>query len=58
MCSETLRWRCHRRMISDSLVSQGWEVRHLEVNKEALVHTIWEIARVAAGGGLVYDIAS
>jgi hypothetical protein len=29
MCSETLWWRCHRRMVADQLVSEGWAVRHL-----------------------------
>ena len=29
MCAETLWWRCHRRLIADALVSDGFEVRHL-----------------------------
>ena len=29
MCSETLWWRCHRRLIADALVSDGIVVEHL-----------------------------
>jgi uncharacterized protein (DUF488 family) len=29
MCSETLWWRCHRRLIADALVADGFEVCHL-----------------------------
>ena len=55
MCSETLWWRCHRRMISDILVTQGWEVRHLGVQKEPTLHQMWDIARVGDNGELIYD---
>lgn len=57
MCSETLWWRCHRRMVADALVVGGWEVRHLGVGREAegVRHGVWDIARVEEGGGLVYD---
>lgn len=57
MCSETLWWRCHRRMVSDALVAKGWEVRHLGMKKEGdgIVHHIWDIARVGEDGELVYD---
>jgi uncharacterized protein (DUF488 family) len=57
MCSETLWWRCHRRMISDVLVTQGWEVFHLGIKKggEVAPHTLWNTARVEADGSLVYD---
>jgi uncharacterized protein (DUF488 family) len=29
MCSEALWWRCHRRLVADALVCQGWEVLHI-----------------------------
>ena len=29
MCSETLWWRCHRRLIADKLVADGFAVEHL-----------------------------
>ena len=38
MCAETLWWRCHRRLIADALVSDGFEVRHLIDQPPGLVH--------------------
>jgi uncharacterized protein (DUF488 family) len=29
MCAETLWWQCHRRLIADALVRDGFKVRHL-----------------------------
>jgi len=29
MCSETVWWRCHRRLIADALVRNGFSVEHL-----------------------------
>lgn len=29
MCSEAVYWRCHRRLVSDYLVANGFEVLHL-----------------------------
>ena len=57
MCSETLWWRCHRRMVSDALVSQGWNVRHLGVGKEPAAHDLWDIARVDDEQNLRYDVS-
>ncbi|EDN06329.1 predicted protein [Histoplasma mississippiense (nom. inval.)] len=55
MCSETVWWRCHRRMIADILVTQGWNVQHLGVRKEPMEHERWGIARVGDEGNLIYD---
>lgn len=57
MCSETLWWRCHRRMVSDGLVTQGWDVKHLGVRKEPVEHKRWDIARVDEERNLVYDVS-
>lgn len=54
MCSETLWWRCHRRMLSDRLTVNGWEVVHILGPGKTEPHTLWEVARVE-GGRLVYD---
>ncbi|MGZ8229733.1 MAG: DUF488 domain-containing protein [Burkholderiales bacterium] len=54
MCAERLPWQCHRYMISDYLVAQGAEVRHLIDSGEPLKHELRPEARVT-GGGLVYD---
>lgn len=57
MCSETLWWRCHRRMIADMLVVTGWNVQHLGIKKDQPVkHVPWEIARLDGGGNLIYDV--
>lgn len=59
MCSETLWWRCHRRMIADRLVVTGWNVQHLGIKKEQPVkHMLWEIARMDDIGNLIYDVES
>ena len=38
MCAETLWWRCHRRLIADALVSDGFEVRHLINEPSGIPH--------------------
>ncbi|KID92741.1 HhH-GPD domain-containing protein [Metarhizium guizhouense ARSEF 977] len=56
MCSETLWWRCHRRMIADVLVVKGCNVEHLGIRGGgSMNHRLWDIARVAGDGYLVYD---
>ncbi|MDE3193407.1 MAG: DUF488 domain-containing protein [Chloroflexota bacterium] len=54
MCSETLWWRCHRRMISDRLVVDGWEVIHILGPGKTEPHRLWGVARVE-DGRLIYD---
>lgn len=54
MCAETLWWRCHRRMLSDRLAVDGWDVVHLLALGKSEPHRIWEVARVVEGR-LVYD---
>jgi uncharacterized protein (DUF488 family) len=53
MCSETLWWRCHRRMIADALAVRGWEVTHLIGGKQHS-HRLHPAARTE-GERLVYD---
>lgn len=59
MCSETLWWRCHRRMISDALVVRGLRVLHLGLggSRQPGGHQLWELARVVGGAKklLLYD---
>jgi uncharacterized protein (DUF488 family) len=55
MCSETLWWRCHRRLISDYLVAaRGVPVTHLMPGPSLRAHVLAAGARVTAAG-LVYD---
>lgn len=40
MCAETLWWRCHRRLIADALVADGFAVRHLIDRPPGVIHRI------------------
>ncbi|MDP9265590.1 MAG: DUF488 domain-containing protein [Chloroflexota bacterium] len=56
MCSETLWWKCHRRILADRLVADGWEVLHLiKPSAEPEPHRLWDLARLTSDGRLVYD---
>ena len=54
MCAETLWWRCHRRLLSDRLMVDGWDVVHLLASGKSEPHRLWDVARVVEGR-LVYD---
>lgn len=55
MCSETLWWRCHRRLISDAAVLlHGIEVRHLMANGRTQSHALTQGVR-REGDTLRYD---
>lgn len=57
MCSETLWWRCHRRLVSDVLVLlHDVPVTHLDHGGRLTDHVPAAGARVT-GNGLVYDAA-
>jgi uncharacterized protein (DUF488 family) len=55
MCSESLWWRCHRRLISDALVARGQEVQHLMEGGRLDRHRLSPAARVQ-GSRLAYDV--
>lgn len=57
MCAETLWWQCHRRLLSDRLVVDGWEVVHILAPGKTEEHRLWEIARVE-DGRLAYDVGT
>ena len=54
MCSESVWWRCHRRMIADALTLRGCVVVHLMSEGRREPHRLHPAARVE-GGRLVYD---
>ena len=55
LCSETLWWRCHRRLLADAAVlTRGAEVHHLGHNGRLAAHRVTEGARVD-GDIVVYD---
>ena len=56
MCSETVWWRCHRRLVADvAVLSRGVAVRHLLPPAPPRDHLPSAGARVAADGSLVWD---
>jgi uncharacterized protein (DUF488 family) len=54
MCSEGLWWRCHRRLISDRLLLNGWRVMHIAPNGKLSAHSLPDFARIV-DGRLIYD---
>jgi uncharacterized protein (DUF488 family) len=55
MCSESLWWRCHRRLLSDALTIRGCRVMHLMEGGRQEPHFLSPMARVE-GSALVYDL--
>jgi uncharacterized protein (DUF488 family) len=56
MCSESLWWRCHRRLLADFVaLARGAEVRHLMHDGSAEAHRPSPGVRLRADGLLVYD---
>jgi uncharacterized protein (DUF488 family) len=56
MCSETVWWRCHRRLIADVVVlGRGREVAHLLPPGPPRPHLPAAGARVLADGSVVWD---
>src|SRR5215468_1953308 len=53
-CAERLWWQCHRRLISDRLVTRGFAVRHITAPFKDEPHVLTEFARLE-GDRLVYD---
>ncbi|HTT40266.1 MAG TPA: DUF488 domain-containing protein [Burkholderiales bacterium] len=54
MCSEAVWWRCHRRIISDYLLTEGFEVRHIMGEREVKSAVLTPGAEKLPGGALVY----
>ena len=55
MCAESLWWRCHRRMLSDSLLAAGCDVRHIMEGGRLDQHRLSPTARLEEDGTIVYD---
>jgi len=56
MCSETLWWRCHRRLLADfASAARGTEVRHLMHDGRLEAHRLSPGVRLRDDGLLVYD---
>ncbi len=57
MCAEALPWRCHRRLIADVFVLDGWRVRDLMPTGHVEEHVLPSFARAAEDGLPVYVAA-
>ena len=58
LCSESLWWRCHRRLIADAAVlTRAAEVIHLGHDGRLTTHAVTEGARVA-DGLVTYDLGA
>ena len=58
MCSESVWWRCHRRLVADAAVLlHNWDVQHLMPGRRLVTHPITDGVRVA-GDELIYDLHS
>jgi uncharacterized protein (DUF488 family) len=56
MCSESVWWRCHRRLVADfAAVARGTEVRHLMHDGRIDEHRLSPGLRLREDGLLVYD---
>jgi uncharacterized protein (DUF488 family) len=49
MCAEMLWWQCHRRLVSDLLLSLGYTVLHIQTEKPAEPHRLVDPARIVNG---------
>jgi uncharacterized protein (DUF488 family) len=49
MCSESVFWRCHRRLVSDFWVANGGSVQHIFPNGDIKPHSMTEGAKVQEG---------
>lgn len=49
MCSESVFWRCHRRLVADYLFVSGITVQHIMPSGQLRPHTLTEGAKVEAG---------
>lgn len=56
LCSESVWWRCHRRMIADFVVlTAQLPVLHLMHDGQVQPHAVTDVARVRPDGLVVYD---
>lgn len=57
MCSEAVPWRCHRLIISNTLITQGIVVEHIMNEKKTIVHQFGNYGakpELRADGSIIY----
>ena len=52
MCAEAVWWHCHRKLLSDTLLVRGVQVRHILSTPDAKPHELSEFARETPEGHL------
>jgi uncharacterized protein (DUF488 family) len=58
MCSESLWWRCHRRLVADAAtLLRGVEVRHIMYAGSIVPHRVTDGVRILPNGLLQYDVS-
>src|SRR3954453_22095918 len=56
MCAEAVPWRCHRRLIADQFLAQGWQVLDIIAPKNTKQHERPPFARIM-NGQVTYPVA-
>lgn len=54
MCAEALWWRCHRRLLADRLLAEGFAVQHIHPDGRRSPHRLTPFARQRPDGSLSY----
>jgi len=49
LCAERLPWRCHRKLISDALIAEDFEVIHIIDTDRIIPHKLTSCARIIDG---------
>jgi uncharacterized protein (DUF488 family) len=49
MCAEAVWWRCHRSLVADALVAEGWQVWHILGDGAVKPHRLTAPARIVDG---------
>lgn len=55
LCAEPMPWRCHRLLISNTLVARGWNVQHIMGERGTREHKLgqWGATPVIGEGGRI-----
>lgn len=54
MCAEKFYWKCHRRLLSDHLVAQGVQVKHILEPDKTSDHKLTPLAVIGADAAVTY----
>ena len=49
MCAEAVPWRCHRSLIADTLIKEGWLVRNIMSRTSVTKHRLTSFLKVKKG---------